>query len=73
MLGPKRMASAAPPGIQAQLHTVVSTDFAPATKWVLYGMAIALGLTFLAALRHPARHASRATVTDEQAVSEAAG
>jgi EmrB/QacA subfamily drug resistance transporter len=65
-------ASSAPPGIQAQLHSVVATDFATATKWVLYGMAIALALTFFAALRHPARHATPATVADEATVSEGA-
>jgi EmrB/QacA subfamily drug resistance transporter len=45
----------APPAIRAHLNTVVAHDFTTATQWVLYGMAIALGITFLAALRHPAR------------------
>ena len=64
--------SSAPPQVQQHLQSIVSTDFGTATKWVFYGMAIALGLTFLAALRHPARGAA-ATVSDEEAVSEAAG
>jgi hypothetical protein len=58
--------------VQQHLHSIVSTDFATATQWVLYGMAIALGLTFLAALRHPARHASAAAVSGEETVSETA-
>ncbi|MER7245752.1 MFS transporter [Kribbella sp. NPDC000426] len=45
--------STAPPALQSQLHTIVAHDFATATSWVLYGMAIALGLSFLVALRHP--------------------
>jgi EmrB/QacA subfamily drug resistance transporter len=48
-------ATAAPPAIAEQLHDVVARDFATATQAVLYGMAIALGLAFLAALRYP-RH-----------------
>ncbi|MFJ9428458.1 MFS transporter [Streptomyces sp. NPDC101490] len=31
----------------------IRMDFAQANQWVFYGMAIALGLAFLAALRHP--------------------
>jgi hypothetical protein len=45
--------SQAPAALQAQLHTLVAHDFASATSWVLYGMGIALGLTFLVALLHP--------------------
>ncbi|GAA3341339.1 MFS transporter [Amorphoplanes nipponensis] len=37
----------------AAMRTVVSHDFAVATQWVLYGMAIALALSFLVALAHP--------------------
>ncbi|MCT7355145.1 MFS transporter [Streptomyces sp. 15-116A] len=33
--------------------TAVRMDFAEANQWVFYGMAIALGLAFLCALRHP--------------------
>jgi EmrB/QacA subfamily drug resistance transporter len=38
-----------PPGVQA----AVAHDFAVATQWVLYGMAIALAASFLVALLHP--------------------
>jgi EmrB/QacA subfamily drug resistance transporter len=48
-------ASSAPPAIAEHLHAVVAHDFATATQGVLYGMAIALGLALLAALRYP-RH-----------------
>ena len=48
-------AGSAPPAIADQLHAVVAHDFATATQAVLYGMAIALALAFLAALRYP-RH-----------------
>jgi hypothetical protein len=51
-------AATAPPAIRAQLASLVARDFASATQWVLYGMAIALGLTFLAARRHPGRRAA---------------
>ena len=37
----------------AALHAVVAHDFAVATQWVLYGMAIALAVSFLVALAHP--------------------
>jgi predicted MFS family arabinose efflux permease len=43
----------APAAIAQQLHAAVANDFASATQGVLYGMAIALGLCFLAALRYP--------------------
>jgi EmrB/QacA subfamily drug resistance transporter len=48
-------AGATPPAIADQLHAVVVHDFATATQGVLYGMAIALGLALLAALRYPRR------------------
>jgi EmrB/QacA subfamily drug resistance transporter len=48
-------ASSAPPAIAEHLHAAVAADFATATQGVLYGMAIALTLAFLAALRYP-RH-----------------
>ncbi|HEX3929317.1 MAG TPA: MFS transporter [Nocardioides sp.] len=44
-----------PPAIADHLHAVVVHDFATATQGVLYGMAIALGLALLAALRYPRR------------------
>jgi EmrB/QacA subfamily drug resistance transporter len=43
----------APKALQEQIHAAVARDFATATQWVLYGMAIAVGLSFLAALTHP--------------------
>jgi hypothetical protein len=45
--------SAATPAVQSELHAIVARDFATATSWVFYGMAIALGASFLVALRHP--------------------
>ncbi|MEV8086487.1 MFS transporter [Streptomyces nigra] len=41
----------------------IRMDFAEANQWVFYGMAIALGLAFLCALRHPG---GRAVTPDEQ-------
>ncbi|MEU6285532.1 MFS transporter [Streptomyces sp. NPDC047028] len=40
----------------------IRMDFAEANQWVFYGMAIALGLAYLAALRHPG---GRVTATPE--------
>ncbi len=31
----------------------IRLDFAEANQWVLYGMALALGIAYLCALRHP--------------------
>ncbi|HSS68341.1 MAG TPA: MFS transporter [Nocardioidaceae bacterium] len=45
--------SRAPESIRSQLEKAVQVDFAHATAAVLYGMAIALGVCFLIALRHP--------------------
>jgi EmrB/QacA subfamily drug resistance transporter len=47
------------PGLRARLHDVVANDFATATAWVLAGMAIALGVCFLVAIRYP--RSNRAT------------
>lgn len=33
--------------------SAIRMDFAEANQWVFYGMAIALGIAFLCALRHP--------------------
>jgi EmrB/QacA subfamily drug resistance transporter len=46
-------AGTAPAAVQAQIGTAVAHDFAVATQWVLYGMAIALAVSFLIALAHP--------------------
>jgi EmrB/QacA subfamily drug resistance transporter len=43
----------APTALQPQIKLAVSHDFALGTQAVLYGMAIALALCFLVALRHP--------------------
>ncbi len=43
----------APKAIEGQIHAAVAHDFATATQAVLYGMAIALGLAFVASLAHP--------------------
>ena len=42
-----------PAQVQAQIQSAVANDFATATQWVLYGMAIALAACFLLALLHP--------------------
>jgi EmrB/QacA subfamily drug resistance transporter len=47
--GPGNLSAAA----QKAADTAVKHDFAVATQWVLYGMAIALAVGFLVALRHP--------------------
>ncbi|MEG3627658.1 MFS transporter [Streptomyces poriticola] len=39
----------------------VRLDFAEANQWVFYGMAIALGLAFLCALRHPGGRVTQST------------
>jgi EmrB/QacA subfamily drug resistance transporter len=48
----------APAAIRDQVGHALANDFATATQGVLIGMAIALGLTFLAALRHPGGQAA---------------
>jgi EmrB/QacA subfamily drug resistance transporter len=47
--------SSAPPALAEHLHGLVAHDFATATQGVLYGMAIALALAFVVALRYPRR------------------
>ena len=42
-----------PGAIADQLHAVIARDYATATQGVFYGMAIALGVCFLAALAYP--------------------
>lgn len=39
--------------VPAAMQAAVAHDFAVATQWVLYGMAIALALSFLVSLLHP--------------------
>jgi EmrB/QacA subfamily drug resistance transporter len=48
-----RGGSSAPAHLQSGIHQAVVHDFAVGTQPVIYGMAIALGITFLVALRHP--------------------
>ncbi|MFF7048193.1 MFS transporter [Streptomyces griseorubiginosus] len=40
-------------GKMRDLVSTVRMDFAEANQWVFYGMAVALGIAFLVALRHP--------------------
>jgi EmrB/QacA subfamily drug resistance transporter len=51
-----------PVALRAPLHTAVGQGFATATQGVLVGMAIALGICFLVALRYP-RHQERSSLT----------
>jgi EmrB/QacA subfamily drug resistance transporter len=48
-------AGGTPASLSAPLHGLIVNSFATGTQGVLYGMAIALGLSFLVALRYP-RH-----------------
>jgi hypothetical protein len=43
----------------------VRMDFAEANQWVFYGMAIALGIGFLCALRHPGGKAASTSSVEE--------
>jgi EmrB/QacA subfamily drug resistance transporter len=45
--------SGAPPGVRGHIQDAVANSFASATQGVLIGMAIALGVSFLVALRYP--------------------
>ena len=47
----------APAAIRGQVTDALQMDYAYATRGVLIGMAIAVGLSFLVALRHPGRQA----------------
>ncbi|MFG2639371.1 MFS transporter [Streptomyces sp. NPDC048370] len=52
--------------------TAIQADFAQANQWVFYGMAIALGLAFLCAVRHPGgRSTPEESPTDSDADSDA--
>lgn len=44
----------------------IRMDFAEANQWVFYGMAVALGIGFLCALRHPGGQAAAADETPAQ-------
>jgi hypothetical protein len=45
--------------------SAVRMDFAEANQWVFYGMAIALGIGFLCALRHPGGRAATTATAEE--------
>jgi hypothetical protein len=47
--------------IPAALQAAVKHDFAVATQWVLWGMALALGIAFLVSLAHPGGQPQRET------------
>ncbi|MGX7681607.1 MFS transporter [Jatrophihabitans sp. DSM 45814] len=51
--GGSAASNSAPAALRGQIDAAVAHDFAVATQWVLYGMAIALGISFFVALRHP--------------------
>jgi EmrB/QacA subfamily drug resistance transporter len=51
--GGARGGTGGPPGLRDQVQAAVANDFASAMHGVLIGMAIALGLCFLVALRYP--------------------
>ena len=51
--GPPQGAGSAPAALRGQISAAVSADYALATRAVLIGMAVALGITFLVALAHP--------------------
>jgi EmrB/QacA subfamily drug resistance transporter len=61
----------APAAVRDQVQTALRADFAYATRAVLIGMAVALGVSFLVALAHPGRHAPRER-TDVDAADAAA-
>ncbi|WTF11424.1 MFS transporter [Streptomyces sp. NBC_01613] len=43
----------------------IRADFAQANQWVFYGMAVALGLAYLCALRHPGDRATAAPAKEQ--------
>jgi EmrB/QacA subfamily drug resistance transporter len=42
-----------PATVQAQIHAAIQRDYALGMRWVLIGMAVALGCCFVVALSHP--------------------
>ncbi|MFF9814472.1 MFS transporter [Streptomyces sp. NPDC014006] len=46
--------------------SAIRRDFAEANQWVFYGMAIALGVGYLCALRHPGGRAGRETDPEQR-------
>jgi len=54
--------AAAPAALRGPIQTAVQHDFATGIQAVLIGMSIALGVAFVAALRHPGRQAYAPTV-----------
>jgi Na+/melibiose symporter-like transporter len=51
--GSSKSLNAAPAALRDQISTAIGHDFAVATSAVLYGMAIALGISFIVSLAHP--------------------
>jgi hypothetical protein len=47
-----------PPALRAKVFEAIQLDFARASQYVSYGMAIALAVALLFALRHPGGRAA---------------
>lgn len=60
---PPAGASSLPQAVQERLEATAKLDFAEATQYVLYGMAVALAIAFVFALLHPGGRAAD-TATD---------
>jgi EmrB/QacA subfamily drug resistance transporter len=54
-------ASGAPAALHDKISAAISHDFAVGNQYVFYGMAIAMGLSFLIAVRHPGGVVQEAT------------
>jgi hypothetical protein len=57
----------APAQLREQVNAAVAHDFAVATQAVLYGMAVALAIAFVAARFHPGSAASSQSAANESA------
>lgn len=57
-------AAGLPQQVQEKIGAAVAHDFAVGTQWVLIGMAVALGVSFLVALAHPGGRVTE-PVTDD--------
>jgi EmrB/QacA subfamily drug resistance transporter len=64
--GSSGVSASAPVALRPHIATAVAHDYAVGTQGVMIGMAIALGITFLVALRHPG---GRAQVDEPPAAS----
>ncbi|MEG8278739.1 MFS transporter [Streptomyces sp. AHA2] len=65
--GDARPPTGSGPGAEAtrDAMSAIRMDFAEANQWVFYGMAVALGLAFLCALRHPGGKAEAQAPAEE--------